>query len=481
MTSGPHPTEGGRKRVLGCRRIHFVGIGGAGMSALAEVLLARGIEVSGCDARGGAVLDHLAALGARVHVGHSAEHLNGAEALVVSSAVAGGHPELEAARSRGLPVTRRAELLGEVLAEGRGIAVAGTHGKSTTTSMVGAVLEAAGLDPTVLVGGQMRGREGNVRLGSGAWIVAEADEFDRSFLALRPEHAVVNNVEADHLDTYGSYDEVKAAFGAFLERVAEGGIVARGVDDPGAAGLAVPPGRRDVTFGLEDGAQVRATDVRLEGMGARFRLRLDGEPAGEVVLPVPGLHNVRNGLGAAAVAWGIGVSPEAIRAGLARAGGVARRFELLRTGSDRTVVDDYAHHPTEIAATLASARAAFPGRRLVAVFQPHLYSRTRDFAGDFGRALAAADLAYVTGIYPAREAPIPGVDAALVVDAARAAGGEARLLPALTDQAAVEVAAGEIERSLVPGDVVVALGAGDVDRLGRRLAAADGPPAGGAR
>jgi UDP-N-acetylmuramate--alanine ligase len=452
------------------KRIHFVGIGGAGMSALAEVLLARGREVSGCDAKPGPVLDRLAGLGARVHVGHSPDHLDGAEAIVVSSAIARENPEVAAARARGLAVVRRAELLAEIMAEGKGIAIAGTHGKSTTTTMVGAVLEAAAWDPTVLVGGQMRGRAGNVRLGKGEWVVAEADEFDRSFLALRPSHAVVTNVEADHLDTYGSYDEVRSAFAEFVGRVGEGGIVTRGIDDPGAAALAVPSGRRGVSFGLGRAADVRAEGVVLEGLGAAFTLVVDGGPAGRVELAVPGLHNVRNALAAAAIGWGLGIDVRAIQQGLAGVGGVARRFELVREGADLTIVDDYAHHPTEIAATLACAHVAFPRRRLVALFQPHLYSRTRDFALQFGAALAAADLVFVTAIYPAREAPIPGVSAQLVVAASRAAGAAVVPLPALEGEG-LETAARTVEERLSAGDVVVTLGAGDVDRLAHRLAA----------
>jgi UDP-N-acetylmuramate--alanine ligase len=440
------------------------------MSALAEVLLARGGEVSGCDAKASPVLDHLESLGARVHVGHSPDHLDGAEALVISSAIAAANPEVEAARTSGLTIVRRAELLADVMAEGRGIAVAGTHGKSTTTAMVGAVLEAAGWDPTVLVGGRMRGRAGNVRLGHGEWIVAEADEFDRSFLALHPSHAIVTNIEADHLDTYGSYDQVRAAFATFVGQVEPGGVVVRGIDDAGARALIVPADHDDRKFGLDPDARVRAENVRLEDLGARFTLVLDGEPAGEVVLEVPGLHNVRNALAACAIASGIGIDFAAIRGGLGEVRGVARRFEVLHATDALVVVDDYAHHPTEIEATLASARAAFPGRRLVAVFQPHLYTRTRDFAAGFGRALAAADRAFVTGIYPARESPIPGVDASLLERATRAAGGRVTLLPALDDEAALGTAVTEVEARLSPGDVVITFGAGDVDRLGRRIA-----------
>ena len=315
----------------------------------------------------------------------------------------------------------------------------------------------------------MRGRGGNVRLGQGEWVVTEADEFDRSFLALAPSHAVITNVEADHLDTYGSFDEVRAAFAAFVERVADGGVVARGIDDPGAAGLEVPAGRRGVSFGLHPEAAVRAEDIELEGLGATFALVLDGERAGRIELAVPGLHNVQNALAATAIARGLGIEVDSIRRGLAAVGGVARRFEIVRRTGDLAIVDDYAHHPTEIAAALACARAGFPGRRLVALFQPHLYSRTRDFATAFGAALAAADLAFVTGIYPAREAPIPGVTSELVVAAARSEGAEVVALPALDDER-LEAAARTVEERLRSGDVVVTLGAGDVDRLARRLA-----------
>jgi UDP-N-acetylmuramate--alanine ligase len=446
------------------RRLHFVGIGGAGMCALAEILLDRGLIVTGCDLRPGPAAERLAGLGARIHVGHSPEHLDPDDGLVVSSAIRPDEPEVVAARERGAPIVRRAELLGALMAASPGIAVAGTHGKSTTTSMVGAVLEAGGWDPTVVVGGRMRDLGGNVRIGRGEWLVAEADEFDRSFLALAPRHAVVTNVEADHLDTYGTPEAYRAAFVEFLDRVADGGVVAVGVDDPGARSLPIPAGVRRTTFGLRDDADVRAMHVREGERETRFELVLGGEPAGEVVLGVPGRHNVRNALGAAAMGRAMDVDPGAIREGLARVRGVERRFEVVRAGADLTIVDDYAHHPTEVSAALETARASYPARRQVAVFQPHLYSRTRDLAGEFGRALAVADLVYVAAIYPAREAPIPGVTAELVSRAAREAGAAE-----VIDLPEAEGAEAVAER-LAPGDVVVTMGAGDIDLLARRLA-----------
>ena len=454
-----------REPVLGADRpVHMMGIGGAGMSALAEILLAEGREVSGCDLKAGPVLDRLEALGATVHVGHDPEHLDAAAVVVVSSAIQATDPELAAARERDQPVLLRAELLGALMDRARGIGVAGTHGKSTTTTMVGSILTAAGLDPTVVVGGRIRGQRGNVRLGSGEWLVAEADEFDRSFLALAPEHAIVTNVEADHLDTYVDFDGVRAAFAEFLERVEEGGTIAVCVDDPEARRLPEPAGREIVGYGLDPRAEVRAESIEARGIETRFELILGEEDAGTVTLRMPGRHNVANALGAAAVARAIGVEPAAIRAGLENVRGVERRFEIVHEDEEITIVDDYAHHPTEVAATLASARESWPERRIVAVFQPHLYSRTRDFSDAFGAALTGADVVFVTDVYPAREDPIEGVTGELVSEAAGAAGAaDATFLP---DEADV----GPIVARLAPGDVVITLGAGDVDAVARRLA-----------
>ncbi|MGH7573065.1 MAG: UDP-N-acetylmuramate--L-alanine ligase [Gemmatimonadota bacterium] len=444
------------------RRFHFVGIGGAGMSALAELLVARGYEVSGCDRRPGPAAARLVRLGVDVREGHG-DHAAPGSALVVTSAVPLDHPEIVAARERGDLVVRRAELLGTVMDRMRGIAVAGTHGKSTTTAMIGAVLEAAGGDPTVLVGGRIRGREGNARIGQGPWLVAEADEFDRSFLALSPECAVINNLEADHLDTYGTMDALREAFGHFVGRTREGGVVALGIDDPEVRGLRVPPGRRAVTFGLHVEADVRGSGIERRRLETGFLIRLPDQEAIPVILGLPGAHNVLNALGAAAAAWGLGIPRDAIVRGLAAGQGVERRFEIVHEDADILIVDDYAHHPSEIAATLESARSGWPERRLVAVFQPHLYSRTRDLAREFGAALASADLVFVTNVYAAREEPIPGVSGRLVSEAARTASAEA--IDVENGMAADTVAA-----RLEPGDLVVTMGAGDIDSLARDLA-----------
>jgi len=453
----------------GPRRLHLMGIGGAGMSGLAEWLLDRGHQVSGCDVKQSAVTRRLEELGARVVEGHDPAHVERIDALVVSSAIAPDDPERRAATERGIPVVRRAELLAAVMDEARGIAVAGTHGKSTTTAMTGAVLEAAGEDPTVIVGGRIRGGGGNVRLGRGRWLVAEADEFDRSFLALSPEHAVVTNVEADHLDIYGTEEAVHEAFAQFAARIAPGGTLIRSADDPGARRLPPPAEVRVLTFGTAKGADVRAADIQPERGGVAFGLLLGGADAGRVRLAMPGVHNVRNALAAAAVGWRLEADAAAIRTGLEAVRGVERRFEIVHQDDEAMIVDDYAHHPSEISATLAAAREGWRDRRLVAVFQPHLYSRTRDFAGEFGIALSAADLVFVTDVYPARERPIEGVSGRLVSEAAKKAGAPVVYLP---DEIAGGAAAVDvIEAALHPGDLVVTLGAGDVDALARALAA----------
>ena len=453
----------------GRRRLHLMGIGGAGMSGLAEWLLDRGHDVGGCDARESGVTRRLEQLGARVTVGHDPSHVEGIDALVFSSAITADHAERRAATERGIPVIRRAELLGAIMDGSRGIAVAGTHGKSTTTTMTGSVLEAAGFDPTVIVGGRIRGRDGNVRIGGGAWLVAEADEFDRSFLALSPEIAVITNVEADHLDIYGTVEAVREAFAAFAERVGEGGTLVLGGDDAGARRVPAPAGVGTVTFGTSSSAAVRGVRIEAGPEGIAFDLELGGTPAGRIRLAMPGVHNVRNALAAAAVGWRLEVPARAIREGLEAVRGVERRFEILHRDDDLMIVDDYAHHPSEIAATLSGARGAWPDRRIVAVFQPHLYTRTRDFAGEFGVALSAADLVFVTDVYPARERPIEGVSGRLVSEAARKAGAPVRYMP--DETAGGHSATDVVEAVLRPGDLLVTLGAGDIDELARQLAA----------
>jgi UDP-N-acetylmuramate--alanine ligase len=464
-------------RLRRLRRFHLVGIGGAGMSGLAELLRAEGYRVDGCDASPGAFAEALERAGVPVERGHDPRHVGTADVLVVSSAIPVDQPEVLAARARGIPVVRRAEMLAEV-ARGRvQVAVAGTHGKSTTTAMTGGLLALAGLDPTVVVGGAVHGSSGNARIGRGELFVVEADEFDRSFLTLAPVYAVVTGVDADHLDTYGSMRALSRAFLEFLDRVPFHGR-AFWCADHGALRRLVRRARAPlVSYGLARDAHVRGSRIRSRGLATEFELRRGGERLGLVTLRVPGRFNVQNALAAAAVALELDVPFAAIQAGLAAFEGVGRRFELKPAGHDVLVVDDYAHHPAEIAATLRAAREGW-NRRLVALFQPHLYSRTRDLAREFGAALALADVVIVTDVYAAREAPIPGVDGALLAEAAREAGH--------TDVTYVRDRAELAERALErarPGDLVVAMGAGDIggaaDEIAARLANGR-PPAGGA-
>ncbi len=441
--------------------VHFMGAGGAGMCALAELLLRSGGRVSGCDLKDSLSLQDLARLGARVSLGHDPAHVDDATALVVTSAVPSGHPEVARARERGIPVLKRAEALGAWVNQGRLVAVAGTHGKTTTTAMATEILSFARREPTGLVGGRVSGWGGNLLMGRGDLFVVEADEYDRSFLTLTPDVAVVTNVEADHLDVYGDLEGVRDGFRAFLSGVRPGGTVAACADDHGAATLLAGVGAAGTSYGLSAGSRLRAVGVVTGPGGTTCEVYEDGAYAGTLRLAVTGVHNLRNALGAASAARALGVAWEDVRGGLAAFRGVGRRFERLGTCRGVEVVDDYAHHPTEIRATLSAARAAYPDARLVAAFQPHLYSRTRDFHADFGAALSHADAVWVTDVFPAREAPIPGVTGALVAEAARAAGvGEVRYVPSLQELGA------SLAEHLREGDVLVTLGAGSVERVG---------------
>lgn len=449
-------------RFLKLRRIHFVGIGGVGMSGLAEILLSYPLTITGCDTADSEITRRLASLGIRVHRGHDPAHLDDADLLVITSAVPEENDEVRQARARGLPVIRRAEMLAEVMRLKQGIAVAGTHGKTTTTSMIGAVLTAANFDPTILVGGRAYYLGTNARLGKGEWLVAEADEFDRSFLELTPVLAVVTNVEEDHLDCYRDLAEIMQAFISFANRVPFYGAVFVCLDDPHASELLPRLSRRVVTYGESPHASLKGRNVALDASGARFVVAGDDDRfAGEVFLPLPGRHNVHNALAALAVARELSIPFDTAAGALSRFDGVARRFEKKGERDGVLVVDDYAHHPTEITATLAAARQVHPERRLVALFQPHLYSRTRDFAREFGKALNAADVALVTEIYPSRESPIAGVSGSSVVEAARAHGHrQAVFVPRREDVAA---ALSEVLRA---GDLLITMGAGDVYRFG---------------
>lgn len=449
---------------LRVRRLHFVGIGGIGMSGLAELLKSVGLAVTGSDLRESELTARLRSLGIPVFTGeHRAEHVAGADVVVHSSAVDAGNPEVEAARRQGTPVIKRAEMLAEVMRFKRGIAVAGSHGKTTTTSMTGAILEAAGHDPTIVVGGKVRAMGTNARLGKGEYLVAEADEFDRSFLELRPVIASVNNIDVEHLDTYRDLDDLRETFARFLNAVPFFGAAILGLDDPNVQEIRPALKRRVVTFGLTPQADVTARDLELSRAGSRFVAVADGKPVGTVQLPLAGLHNVKNALCAIAISREAEIAFPVAAQALGSFAGVIRRFERKGEKGGVLVVDDYAHHPTEVAATLAAARQAYPDRRLVALFQPHLYTRTRDHAEAFGAAFLAADVLLVTPIYGSREAPLEGVTSRLVGDAATRRGH--RGVTVLEDREAI---ASALAGSLREGDLLLTMGAGDVNRFGER-------------
>ena len=441
------------------RPLHFMGIAGAGMSALALVALRRGVPVTGCDPSPQGATD-AERLGATVHSSHDPAHVSGVRAVVHTVAVPQDHPELVAAREAGVPVLSRAAALAQVVADGSVIGVAGTHGKTTTTAMITAALVEAGRDPMGLVGGRVAAWEGNVRFGDERLYVVEADEYDRSFLQLSPTVAVVNNVEPDHMECYGSVRDLEAAFVQFASG-AERVLV--GADDGGARRVGSAVGAPVWSVGTAADADVRLDGVVREPGRNAARVRLPGGETVTLELRVPGLHNLRNGAMALAAAVAVGADPRGAARGLAAFDGVGRRFELLGTAGGVTAVDDYAHHPSEVAATLGAARQRYPGRRLVAVFQPHLYTRTRDLGQATGIVLAMADVAVVAPIYAAREAPIPGVTGEIVADAARQAGAEVHWVP---ERAAV---LRQVEEVVTAGDVVLTLGAGDITDVGRQF------------
>jgi len=445
------------------RPVHFVGIAGAGMSALAELFARRGVVVSGCDAALGAVAD-LREHGIDVREGHDPEHLIGARAIVYTSAMPREHPELMRARALGLEVVRRAEALGEAVRGGELVAIAGTHGKTTTTVMTSEALASAGLAPTGLAGGRVGAWNGNLKFGGEQVFVVEADEYDRSFLALTPTVAVITNVEADHLDIYADLDDIRATFATFA-RPARAVVICD--DDPGAATLALTTGAEVLRYGLtSENVRVAGREFRPDGGGSSFRVVFDGDDLGDIRLRVPGMHNARNALAAIASGFALGATLDGMRPGLESFGGVERRFQRLGVERGVDVVDDYAHHPTEIRATLSAARAAYPGRRIIAAFQPHLFSRTRDFARDFGEALSAADVIYLTEIYPARERPIEGVTSSLIVDEI------ARFKGTLAWRGERDDLARSLAGAVREGDVLLTIGAGDITRTGPELLAA---------
>ncbi len=435
------------------KNVHFVGIGGIGMSGIAEILSHAGVSVSGCDAKRSAATDLLKRRGVSVEIGHDPAHLEGMDLVIVTAAVKGEHPEIEAARRRGIRILKRAEVLGAIVDAKRAVGVSGTHGKTTTSAMISVVLQEAGLDPTVLVGGMVRNFETNAKSGTGDVLVVEADEYARTFHHLHPEVAVVTNIEPDHLEYYGSFDAIREAFRIFLTNVKHGGLIVGCVDDPEVAKV-LPPNA--VRYGLSEAATLRATNLQFHERGTSFEV----PNLGFFKLFVPGEHNVRNALAAIAVARYFEIPYETIAAALAKYLGVDRRFQILGEYLGAIIVDDYAHHPTEIRATLNAARSGYPDRRIVAVFQPHLYSRTRDFAREFGEALRVADVPIVTPIYAAREEPIDGLSARIIADSVP--GVE------FLDRSNAQIV-NEMRRRLRPRDIFIAMGAGDVHEIAEEL------------
>jgi UDP-N-acetylmuramate--alanine ligase len=454
------------------KRVHFVGIGGAGMSGIAEVLLTQGYQVSGSDLVASATTRRLTELGARIATGHAENNIAGADVVVVSTAVAAANPEVVAAREKGVPVVPRALMLAELMRLKQGIAVAGTHGKTTTTSLIASVLAEGGLDPTFVIGGKLVSANANARLGKGEFLVAEADESDASFLVLQPVLAVITNIDADHMETYGhDFARLKEAFVNFAQRLPFYGVAVLGIDDANVRSIQPSIAKSIITYGLADDAQLRATDVSHAGGRMRFVATSSTAPPLAVELNLAGVHNVRNALAAIAVGREVGVAEAAIAHALAEFKGVGRRFQRygdvpLQGGGQFTLIDDYGHHPVEMEMTLAAARGSFPGRRLVLAFQPHRYTRTRDLFEDFVGVLSTVDAVVLTDVYPAGEAPIVAADGRALARALRVGG---KVEPVFVDDV-VEMAAA-IRAIARDGDVVVTMGAGSIGQLPSLLAA----------
>jgi UDP-N-acetylmuramate--alanine ligase len=461
------------------KHVHFVGIGGAGMSGIAEVMLNLGFEVSGSDISESAATQRLKALGAKVHIGHADANVSGANAVVTSTAVKPDNPEVAAARARRIPVVPRAMMLAELMRLKQGIAVAGTHGKTTTTSLVASVLAEADMDPTFVIGGRLEAAGSHAKLGSGEFIVVEADESDASFLYLQPVLAVVTNIDADHMETYRhDFSKLRQAFLEFIEHLPFYGMAVLCIDDANVRSLMPLITRPVTTYGLAEGAQIRAVDVEAAAGQMRFRVvrkigfngHAQAAPDLRITLNLPGLHNVQNALAAIAVGMEIGAHDAAIVKALAEFRGVGRRFQrygdvALRKGGNFTLIDDYGHHPVEMAATIAAARGAFPGRRLMLVFQPHRYTRTRDCFEDFVKVLSSVDALLLTEVYPAGEAPIVAADGRALARAVRVAG---KVEPVFVEH--VNDLGAAILASVQPGDVVITMGAGSIGGVPGKMA-----------
>ncbi len=445
------------------KKIHFVGIGGIGMSGIAEIMLNRGFEISGSDMNESGNTERLRELGIKISIGHSAENLSDCDVLVYSSAVNRDNPEVKEAMERNIPVIKRSEMLAETMRMKYGIGIAGTHGKTTTTSMVGLVLTEAGIDPTIIVGGKLSGLGGtNARLGNSDYIVVEADEFDRTFLSLTPSIAAITTLESEHLDTYKDLDDIKGAFIQFANKVPFFGFVVLCLDEAALQDIIPLINKKIISYGLTHQADVRAIDITHNQFETSYTVVYRGEELGRITLNIPGTHNVKNSLVAVIVAKELGVNFNVIKNALESFSGVYRRFET-KYENDILVVDDYAHHPTEISATLSGIRNGWK-KRIVAVFQPHLYSRTKDFYAEFGRAFLDSDIFICTDVYPAREEKIEGISGELVANAAKSFGHKNVVYE--PDKEKLPELLLELEKS---GDIIVTLGAGDIWKYGEEF------------
>jgi UDP-N-acetylmuramate--alanine ligase len=451
--------------------IHFVGIGGIGMSGIAELLLNLGYTVSGSDLKSSEITDRLKRFGGLIHKGHAEDHVGDADVVVVSSAVDADNPEVRAARQASIPVIPRAEMLAELMRLKYSIAVAGAHGKTTTTSIVSAVLDRGGLDPTVVIGGKLKSIGTNARLGEGEFIVAEADESDGSFLKMSPTIAVVTNIDREHLDHYPDLDAIKSAFLEFIDRIPFYGLAVLCLDNESVQSLIPEIKKRCTTYGMSTQADVQARNVVFEGLRSRFTLHHKGEPLGEIRLNLPGIHNVYNAMASVAVGFELGIPFETVKAALETVEGVQRRLEIKGVINGITIVDDYGHHPTEIKTTLQAAKEAWPDRRMVVVFQPHRYSRTRALFDEFTRSFYQSDVLLVLPIYSAGEKVIEGIDSSSMCDGIRQHGHKEVICK---DTIATAVAG--LKDILVQGDILLTLGAGDVWKVGEEILRDLGPP-----
>mgnify|MGYP000329919135 CR=1 FL=1 len=445
------------------KRIHFIGIGGAGMSGIAKIFLSLGYEVSGSDLKESEALKRLRNTGATVHIGHKASNISGADIVVLSSAIPTNNPEyIEAIKSH-IPVVHRADMLGQLMLPKKGIAVSGAHGKTTTTSMIAHILEKNGLDPTIIIGGEVNDIGGNANLGKGEFLVAEADESDGSFLKLKPYIAVITNIEDDHLDYYKNMDNMREAFKQFIENLKPSGFAVLGTDNENVRAITKSIKNEFVTYGIHYSADYMPKNIIMEGLETHFDLYFKGELLRSFELNVPGLHNVYNATAAIAVTNKIGIDIDGIFNALKSFHGVQRRFQIISKASDVTIIDDYAHHPTEIKATLETARACSKAK-IYAIFQPHRYTRTKILADEFGEAFSCADEVIVTKIYSAGEKPIPGVTSQLIYDAVKKNGNNVTYIE---NQ---ENIPDYLLKKLKPGDFAITIGAGDINKTAYMLA-----------